>query len=124
MAPRRPIMMQSIVLCRLGRVVRGCFLRYRFTSNGEISGLNGKKLWNFLFFRKMPHFHSISLFCLTLKSLLKNVQKWKIVKNGVKTPLYVKYHTIFGIRTKKILPNDMLHYKTLIFESCGDNLRF
>ena len=87
--------------CRLGRVVRRWFLRYQLESNGEISGRNGKKLWNFLSFRKMTHFHSVSLFCLTLKSLLKNVEKWQIIKNRVKNSLYIKYHAIFGISTKK-----------------------
>ena len=85
----------------LGRVVRRWFLRYQLESNGEISGRNGKKLWNFLSFRKMTHFHSVSLFCLTLKSLLKNVEKWQIIKNRVKNSLYIKYHAIFGISTKK-----------------------
>ena len=91
----------SHLACRIGRVVRRWFLRYQLESNGEISGRNGKKLWNFLSFRKMTHFHSVSLFCLTLKSLLKTVEKWQIIKNRVKNSLYIKYHAIFGISTKK-----------------------
>jgi len=80
----------------LGLVVRHWYLRY-----GEISGRNGKKLWILLSFQKTPYFHSVSFLCLTLKSLLINVEKWQIIKNMVKISLYVKYHAIFGITTTK-----------------------